>query len=143
MSGVDIAGELVEHCRNTYRGIENLNFEVADVRDLASLNRQIDSVVCMDVIGHFGQEEGPIVVKSLANVHIDRGMLIIGTLNVRSRDFASQRRRITHAFEHDYATFEKLLLGIFRRALGFSMRDEIVSTGFSQLAWHFMGVCVK
>lgn len=141
--GVDMDRELIEHCRNTYTEITNLNFEVGDLKDLSDFDRQFDSIVCMDVIEHFTREEGPVVVQSMANALNERGMLIIGTPNVRSQEFASQRRKMTHPFEYDYAAFKKILSDIFRRAIVFSMTDEVVSTGFSQMAWYFMGVCIK
>lgn len=143
VTGVDLDGELVEYCRQTYREIPNLTFEAADIRDLFSLARQFDSIVCMDVIEHLSEEEGYLAVRSMAGLLSDRGMLIIGTPNIRSREFASQRRKATHLFEYDYAGFKRLLSGFFRRALIFSMTDEVASTSFSQLAWYFVGVCVK
>jgi len=143
VTGVDIDSRLVEYCRETYRGIKNLTFEVADARQLTPLGQRFDTVVCLDVIEHFNQEEGQVVIQSLVRVLNERGMLIIGTPNVRSQEFASQRRKSTHLFEYDYGTFKALLSRAFRRALVFSMTDEVVSTGFSQLAWYFMGVCIK
>jgi 2-polyprenyl-3-methyl-5-hydroxy-6-metoxy-1,4-benzoquinol methylase len=143
VTGVDVDKDLIDYCRDTYGHIKNLTFRVTDLRELSVLDRKFDSVVCMDVIEHFTRTDGPSVINSLAGALKDYGTLIIGTPNVRSQEFASQRRKMSHPFEYDYETFRKLLSDSFHRVFIFSMTDEIVSTGFSQLAWYFMAVCVK
>ena len=143
VTGVDVDGELISYCRKAYGEHGNLNFEIGDLKDRSSMKGCFDSIVCMDVIEHFSKEDGAAVVESMANVLTKRGMLIIGTPNVRSQEFASARRKSTHLFEYDYAAFRELLSGHFPRVLIFSMTDELVSTGFSQLAWYFIGVCFK
>lgn len=143
VTGVDLDADLIDYCYENYQTIPNLAFEVADLKDLSSLAGKFDTVVCMDVIEHFTKEDGSTVIQNLTNALNERGMLIIGTPNVRSQEFASQRRKMTHPYEYDYITFKSLLSDFFRRTMIFSMTDEVVSTGFSQLAWYFMGVCVK
>lgn len=142
VTGVDADRELVDHARQAYSA-GNLEFAVADIRKLSTLRRTFDSVVCLDVIEHFPEDEGPLVVESLLGALNDRGMAIIGTPNRRSNEFASTRRKLSHPYEYDYASMKALLSPRFRRAMIFSMTDEVVSTGFSEMAWYFMAVCVR
>jgi 2-polyprenyl-3-methyl-5-hydroxy-6-metoxy-1,4-benzoquinol methylase len=143
VTAVDIDPELIEDCQVKYAGVKNLHFETADLKRLDSLGRKYDAIVCMDVIEHFPQKEGREILKKFSGLLDERGLLVVGTPNVRSAEFASERRKQTHEFEYDYETFRDLLKETFGRAMVFSSTDEVVSTGFSEMAWYFLGVCVR
>ena len=143
VTGLDADHELVNYCQDTYARIQNLSFMQGDLRDLSGLKGQFDTVVCLDVIEHFTMEDAQVVLDNLAGALTSRGMLVIGTPNARSQEFGSDRRRQTHVFEYDYSAFREMLGARFKRLIVFSMTDELVSTGFSELAWYFMGTCFK
>ena len=143
VTGLDADQELVKHCQDTYGHLQNLSFIQGDLRDLSGLKGQFDTVVCLDVIEHFAAEDAHVVLDNLSSALTSRGMLVIGTPNARSQEFGSDRRKQTHAFEYDYPTFREMLGARFKRFIVFSMTDELVGTGFSELAWYFMGTCFK
>lgn len=140
--GVDTDSDLVESARREY-AIDSVSFEVANVLDLGDYVGRFDAVVSMDVIEHFSEDDGRTVASNLASTLKDGGLMVLGTPNIRSQQFASERRRATHPHEYDHASLRRLLQGDLRRVMIFSMTDEVVSTGFPDLAWYLMAVGVK
>ena len=69
----------------------------------------------MDVIEHFKKQKLGTVVDSYYNLLNSDGFAIIGTPNIASRPYASQRRLDTHEFEFTRDEFEKTLLKKFKK----------------------------
>ena len=140
--GVDADGELIAHCRESYGDLDRVSFEVADVRDLPH-GEPYDAVVSMDVIEHLSVADGRRMLESIHRETRPGGLVVVGTPNARSAEFASARRRATHEHEYGFGEFKQTLQDVFGRAMVFSMTDETVGTGFGELAWYLMGVCVR
>lgn len=143
VTGADFDAELVAHCNKEFADNPRLDFVQADLRDLSAHPAKYDAIVCMDVIEHFSLETAGQVLQSLVSVLNPNGILIMGTPNAQSGDFASERRKLSHPHEFDHAGFDALLRTQFERPLIFSMTDETVSTAFPKLAWYFMAVCQR
>ncbi|MBT8608422.1 class I SAM-dependent methyltransferase [Polynucleobacter paneuropaeus] len=124
--------------------VENLSFRKFDLlKPDVSLNGKFDAIVSMDVIEHFKRDKVDGVIAAYKNLLKDDGFAIIGTPNIASRPFASQRRLATHEFEYTPEEFEGDLAKHFKNVFLFSMTDEIVSTQFNKLSWYLMALCVK
>jgi len=149
LCATDIDAELVKYCETAYSTKDNSKifyFKKLDILkniDLKEWPVQFDAVVLLDVIEHFTKADAEIAVKNAEHFLKDGGFAIIGTPNKNSAEFASDRRKKTHLFEYDIANFKDLLKKSFRRAFVFSMTDENISTGFSEMAWYFMALCLK
>ena len=102
-----------------------------------------DVVVSMDVIEHFQFEETEQVASNYASLLKPGGFAVIGTPNIASQPYASQRRRDSHPFEFRHDQFEDVLNSAFSNVFMFSMTDEIVSTQFPKLSWYLMALCTK
>lgn len=142
----DVDEKLIKHCKREYKDIQNLNFFQLDILNPSAdwnFREEFDAVIMLDVIEHFLKSEAIQVFENIHQFLKPRGFLIIGTPNKASEKFASKRRKSTHPFEYDFETFKNLLKKYFSRVFLFSMTDEVVSTSFPQLAWYFMGLCVK
>ena len=109
----------------------------------ASHVEKYDALVSMDVIEHFQKNEVGIVADNYASLLKPNGFAIIGTPNIASQKFASQRRLNSHPFEFDYDEFDLVLSKSFKNVFIFTMTDEIVSTQFPKLAWYLMAICTK
>lgn len=140
IKGIDNDNNLIKYCSNTYKNINNLSFEV---NDLKKLSGQYDGIVCMDVIEHFTKNNGKIVINNLFNALNDNGIIIIGTPNINSQKYSSEIRKLSHLYEYSYDILNKTILYNSKRFIIFSMTDEIVSTGFSPMAWYFIAVAIK
>ena len=82
---------------------------------------KFDVVISMDVIEHFNKEKLGTVVESYYNLLNSEGFAVIGTPNIASRPYASQRRLDTHEFEFTRDEFEKTL----REEITISQRKQI------------------
>jgi 2-polyprenyl-3-methyl-5-hydroxy-6-metoxy-1,4-benzoquinol methylase len=123
---------------------KNLRFEHIDLLDPEkSLLEKFDVVVSMDVIEHFEKDSISLAASNYAKFLKPGGFAIIGTPNVASRPFASERRLASHPFEFDAQGFEGELSNHFRNVFLFSMTDEVVSTSFPGLSWYLMALCTK
>lgn len=140
VTGIDIDDEIIKYCKCTYQNINNLNFKTFDIKN--QLDDNFNVIVCLDVIEHFTKDDGNLIIKNLFNSLNKYGMLIIGTPNIESQKYASQNRKLSHIYEYNYNEF-KSLLNRFNRSMIFSMTDENVNTGFSDLSWYFIGVAIK
>lgn len=124
--------------------IENLRFRQFDLlKPDPELSGKFDAIVSMDVIEHFKRDKIDGVIRAYKDLLKDGGFAIIGTPNIASRPFASQRRLATHEFEYTPDEFEHDLSKQFKNVFLFSMTDEIVSTQFNKLSWYLMALCVK
>ena len=142
--GVDLDKDLVETNNSNYKKIKNLQFKEFDLlKPSKSFVNKFDVVVSMDVIEHFKKKKLGTVVDSYYNLLNSDGFAIIGTPNIASRPYASQRRLDTHEFEFTRDEFEKTLLKKFKNVFVFSMTDEVVSTSFPNMAWFFIAICTK
>ena len=142
--GVDLDKDLVETNNSNYKKIKNLQFKEFDLlKPSKSFVNKFDVVVSMDVIEHFKKNKLGTVVDSYYNLLNSDGFAIIGTPNIASRPYASQRRLDTHEFEFTRDEFEKTLLKKFKNVFIFSMTDEVVSTSFPNMAWFFIAICTK
>lgn len=142
--GVDLDKDLVETNNSNYKKIKNLQFKEFDLlKPSKSFVNKFDVVVSMDVIEHFKKNKLGTVVDSYYNLLNSDGFAIIGTPNIASRPYASQRRLDTHEFEFTRDELEKTLLKKFKNVFIFSMTDEVVSTSFPNMAWFFIAICTK
>lgn len=142
----DVDEKLIRCCKRKYEHIQNLNFFQLDILKPSShwnFEDEFDVVVMLDVIEHFLKSEGAQVLKNTQRFLKHKGFLVIGTPNKASQQFASMRRKSTHPFEYDFQEFRDSLQKYFPRVFIFSMTDETVSTGFPQMAWYLMGLCIK
>ena len=142
--GADQDKELVNKNASNYKKIKNLQFKHFDLlKPSKSFFNKFDMVISMDVIEHFNKSKMGTVVDSYYNLLNSDGFAIIGTPNIASRPYASQRRIDTHEFEFTRDEFEKTLLKKFKNVFIFSMTDEVVSTSFPNMAWYLMAICTK
>jgi 2-polyprenyl-3-methyl-5-hydroxy-6-metoxy-1,4-benzoquinol methylase len=142
--GVDRDDELISYNSNEHSDNDQISFKTMDLLEIDKSDiARYDAVVSMDVIEHFVKEDIPLAVENYSKLIKDDGFAIIGTPNIASRDFASQRRIDTHPFEFTDKEFEETLKKSFKNVFMFSMTDEIVSTQFTGLSWYLMALCTK
>jgi 2-polyprenyl-3-methyl-5-hydroxy-6-metoxy-1,4-benzoquinol methylase len=123
---------------------KNVNFKFLDLLNIEkSMKNKFDVVVSMDVIEHFELNKIKKVTDNYANLLNKNGFAVIGTPNIASRPFASERRKAIHPHEFSANEFEKSLKKSFKNVFLFSMTDEIVSTQFLGLSWYLMALCTK
>jgi 2-polyprenyl-3-methyl-5-hydroxy-6-metoxy-1,4-benzoquinol methylase len=117
-----------------------LRFAIADVLH-ADIGRH-DAAVSLDVIEHVYQESEDAFVGGLGAALEDHGILILGTPNVTSDQYASKYTRAGHVNLFDAERLRALGLRHFHNVFSFSANDELVHTGFSPMAHYLFAMCV-
>ncbi len=144
VDAIDFDDALIEANKKSHKDTLNLSFSKLNLLDVPrSMFGLYDALISLDVIEHFEQHETERVVRAYADLIREGGFAIVGTPNVASRPFASERRRQTHPFEFSDEQFEAALRKAFSNVFMFSMTDEIVSTQFPKLSWYLMAICTK
>jgi cyclopropane fatty-acyl-phospholipid synthase-like methyltransferase len=135
--GLDLNPDLPRMAEHLAR--DNLRLVHGDIlappAEIASTS--FDSIVCLDVIEHFSQDDGRRIIESCSERLTDRGMLILGSPSRCSAAYRSQQSRHVHVHEYEPDEMRELCELYFPRTLLFSMNDEVVHTGFSKMAWFY------
>ena len=123
---------------------KNIKFKYLDLLNIDNtLKNKFDVVVSMDVIEHFELDKIKRVTDNYAKLLSNQGFAVIGTPNIASRLYASERRKTIHPHEFSAEEFENALNKSFKNVFLFSMTDEIVSTQFPKLSWYLIALCTK
>ena len=119
---------------------ETLRFAVMDV--LTTDPGRFDAAVTLDVIEHIFQENEDAFVARLAGFLEPHGVLVIGTPNITSDQYANEHSRRGHVNLFSAERLRELGLRHFHNVFLFSANDELVHTGFSPLAHYLLALCV-
>jgi len=139
--GVDFEPLVLEDVRLRYsrEGIPCATFEVHNMLD-GPLSNVFDGAYSLDVIEHIQPDQERCFIDNICSSLSSEGMLIIGTPNITSREYASEGSLVGHVNLKSAETIRTMLARRFRTVLVFSMNDEIVHTGFYPMAHYILGV---
>lgn len=111
--GVDIAAEAVQHARQSYAGIENLRYEVADACALTLPEASFDVVVSFETLEHVLAQEA--LMQGFSRVLKPSGLLLISSPDKRTYSDIPGYRNEFHVKELYRDEFEALIGRHFRR----------------------------
>jgi 2-polyprenyl-3-methyl-5-hydroxy-6-metoxy-1,4-benzoquinol methylase len=137
--GVDLDASAIAVANRTV-GSERLRFAVMDV--LAEDPGRFDAIVTLDVIEHIFAENEDAFVERLASMLDDHGVLIVGTPNITSDQYANEHTRKGHVNLFTAERLRELASRRFHNVFLFSANDELVHTGFSPMAHYLIALCV-
>lgn len=137
--GVDLDAHAIEHAERTL-STAKLSFHVADA--LERPFGTFDAITSFDVIEHIFPENADRFVARLSASLNDDGLLIVGTPNITSEQYASPHTRAGHVNLYSMERLREALAVHFQRVFMFSANDEIVHTGFAPLAHYLIGIGV-
>jgi 2-polyprenyl-3-methyl-5-hydroxy-6-metoxy-1,4-benzoquinol methylase len=137
--GVDLDADAIS-VANASVASSKLRFQVGDV--LTDELGTFDAAVTLDVIEHiYSQHEDAFMARIVASLAAD-GVLIVGTPNITSDQYASAVTRRGHVNLFTAERLRELGLRHFHNVFLFSANDEMVHTGFSALAHYLIALCV-
>ena len=138
--GIDLDSDAIAVANATVAS-PKLRFEVADV--LTGALGTFDAAVTLDVIEHIYPLHEDAFLKSIvASLEPERGVLVIGTPNITSHQYASAVSRRGHVNLFSAERLQELASRHFDRVFLFSANDEMVHTGFSPMAHYLIALCV-
>jgi 2-polyprenyl-3-methyl-5-hydroxy-6-metoxy-1,4-benzoquinol methylase len=135
--GVDLDADAIAHAARTL-ATDTLSFHCADA--LEKPFGEFDAITSFDVIEHIFPDNADRFVSVLAESLSDDGLLIVGTPNITSDQYASVHTRAGHVNLYSMERLREALAQHFRRVFMFSANDEIVHTGFSPLAHYLIAM---
>ena len=117
----------------------------AEVHDIvaAPLPRKHEALFSLDVIEHIAPEKEDTYVTHLCESLTDNGLLVIGTPSLESQAYASPPSKAGHVNCKSGDELKALLGNYFEHVFIFSMNDEVVHTGFSQMAHYLFALCTR
>lgn len=137
--GIDLDADAIAVANATVAS-PKLRFEVGDV--LTETFGVFDAVVTLDVIEHiYTTHEDAFVARIVASLK-PQGVLVIGTPNITSDQYASAVTRRGHVNLFSAERLQELGLRHFHNVFLFSANDEVVHTGFAPLAHYLIALCV-
>ena len=137
--GVDLDSDAIDVANQSVAS-DKLKFQLMDI--LTTDPGRFDAVVTLDVIEHIFQDNEDAFVARLASVLEPHGVLIIGTPNITSDQYANEHSRRGHVNLFSADRLRDLGLKHFNNVFMFSANDEMVHTGFSPLAHYLLALCV-
>ena len=102
---------------------------------------RFDGVYSLDVLEHIDQKDEGVFVGNLAGSLSDEGTLIVGSPSLASQAYASRASKEGHINCKTAEGLKELLKAHFANVFVFSMNDEVVHTGFYQMAHYYFALC--
>jgi 2-polyprenyl-3-methyl-5-hydroxy-6-metoxy-1,4-benzoquinol methylase len=125
--------------------LKNVEFKQGAIQDLKLAPQSFDGAYSIDVIEHLDNHLNDPFVETQAQILKKDGVCIIGTPNITSEAYASERSRVQHINLHSQKTLNALMSKYFKRVFMFGMNDEVLTTGYAPMCHYIfgMGVGVK
>lgn len=142
--GVDYEEEAIQCANERFSDIKR-TYICADVMEMEPLEERAEAVVALDVIEHINQKDEERFIKSLIANMVTEGVCIIGTPNLNAAEYQSEESRMAHINLYSFDRLKMLLDKYFYNVFMFGMNDEVIHTGFPQMAHYLfaIGVGVK
>ncbi len=137
--GIDLDADAVAVANATVAS-PKLQFKVADV--LTDHLGTFDAAVTLDVIEHIYPIHEDAFMASIVASLEPNGVLVIGTPNITSQQYASAVSRRGHVNLFSAERLEEVASRHFSSVFLFSGNDEMVHTGFSAMAHYLLALCV-
>jgi 2-polyprenyl-3-methyl-5-hydroxy-6-metoxy-1,4-benzoquinol methylase len=144
--GIDFEPLVVNDAIERYRreGVDRATFAVHDMLG-GGIKGTFDAAFSLDVIEHIPQQQETLFIDNIVTSLTDQAVFIMGTPNITANEYASPASKAGHINLKSADTLKHLLSSSFHNVFIFSMNDEHVHTGYSQMAHYLfgMGVGVK
>ena len=106
----------------------------------ASLDLNFNGVFALDVLEHISRDEEKTFMQNLTKSMHFNGSAIIGMPSLNSQKYASTASKDGHVNCKSFEEFKSLCKEYFYNVFIFSMNDEVVHTGFHQMANYFLAI---
>lgn len=137
--GVDFDEEAIASASSNFSD-ETVSFLCKDFMEFTS-EQMFDAITNFDVIEHIYPENAKKYISRACDLLTNYGVYILGTPSKISQEFASEISKKGHVNIYSYQRLYKELSPFFQHVFIFSANDEMIHTGFSELAHYFIAVC--
>ena len=103
---------------------------------------EFSAAYAMDVLEHIEETYEKRFISNIAESLVQSGVLIVGTPSIQSQAYSSEQSREGHINCKDHKALRELMLHYFENVFLFSMNDEVVHTGFYEMAHYLIAMGV-
>jgi 2-polyprenyl-3-methyl-5-hydroxy-6-metoxy-1,4-benzoquinol methylase len=136
---IDWDQQLIDSAADRLSFLTNCRFAQHDIME-KRLDTQFDAIYSIDVLEHVDPAREAVFMNNCCASLADQGVFIAGTPNIKADAYASPSSKLGHINLKDAVGLQELLAEHFQTVLLFSMNDEVVHTGFSNMAHYLFGV---
>jgi cyclopropane fatty-acyl-phospholipid synthase-like methyltransferase len=142
--GIDFDEKQIDYAKTNVvpHGDGRVEFICQDVIATPLTGVRPDGIVSLDVVEHIASSEEDTFYRHIFSALPQDGVAIIGTPSKLAESYASEASREGHINLYDPDRLIATLQKYFRRVFLFSMNDEMVHTGFKEMAHYLMALCV-
>ena len=105
------------------------------------IKENFEGAYALDVLEHIPRESEAVFLKHIAQSLSSTGSLIIGMPSLNSQRFASKLSKEGHVNCKSFADLRETCRQHFANVFVFSLNDEVVHTGFHEMANYFLALC--
>ena len=140
LTAVDFDPIFIEDANN--RMDKNWNFK-CKTHDILKgpIEGNFDAVYAIDMLEHIPEKDEEQFMFNIIKSLTKDGVLIIGTPSLESQKYASPQSKEGHVNCKSYKELKELMLCFFHNVFIFSMNDEVVHTGFYNMANYLFALC--
>ena len=102
---------------------------------------QFDGMYALDVLEHILPNNEDIFLKNMVASLTEHGVMVIGMPSLESQGYASKLSKEGHVNCKSMPKLKECMKNYFHNVFMFSMNDEVVHTGFHQMAHYLFAVC--
>lgn len=148
--GIDYDAEQIKFAKENFENVlgkGRTKFLCEDIFNIKGPVNGIenDGIFAIDVIEHIPVEKEDLFIEQMIkSIHKD-GVCIIGTPNITTAPYQSETSKAAHINLYSHDRLKTLMDRHFKNTFLFCMNDEVVHTGFPQMAHYLivMGVTPK
>jgi len=133
LTAIDFDKVFIENAKQSFDNKWPVDFIVHDITE-APMVKKFDAAYSIDVIEHISKESEDIFLSNIVESLTDEGVCIIGSPSQESQLYASQCSKEGHVNCKTGKELRSLMEKYFKNVFIFSMNDEVVHTGFDQMA---------
>ncbi len=137
-TGIDYDEDAIKTAHQQFAGHEKFAFQHADF--MGEAFGKFQTAVSLDVVEHIYSKDEQTYFETIWKQLTDDGIVIIGTPNVTSQEYASKLSKMAHVNLFDQKRLKETLERYFANVFCFGMNDEVLHTGFSPMS-HYL-ICL-
>lgn len=143
--GVDFDEAQIEYAKKQVqpRLADRADFIRADLITETLPIKNVDGLLMLDVIEHIHPDEEKKFLTNCFSSLGERAVAVIGTPSLNAHAYASPRSQEGHINLFEPKRLVNTLREYFPHVFFFSMNDEMVHTGYSNMAHYLMALCVR
>lgn len=141
---VDFDPLFIEEAKNQYGCKFDIDFQVWNpLEGPLQLGGPFDGVFLLDVLEHVRPDDEFKFLNAICHQLTRKATCVLGMPSLASQEHASPRSQVGHVNCKSAEDLRNTLRGFFDYVYLFSMNDEVVHTGFTDMAHYYLAVCAN